>query len=145
MKFNLNSLSQAKTNSRVRVGRGIGSGKGKTSGRGVKGQKARTGHHSVRGFEGGQTPVYMRLPKRGFYNRFSKHVETVTTKQLVSFLKSGAIILREGIVTKEAMKLAGLIRSQNSQVKLLKGYESEVLDFKVESDFASKSVKSLLA
>ena len=59
-------VTKNKKNSRIRVGRGIGSGKGKTSGRGVKGQKARTGHHSVKGFEGGQTPIYIRLPKRGF-------------------------------------------------------------------------------
>jgi len=72
MSLSLTTLPKIKRNSRIRVGRGIGSGKGKTSGRGVKGQKARTGHHSVKGFEGGQTPIYMRLPKKGFTNVLRK-------------------------------------------------------------------------
>ena len=54
----------------MRVGRGIGSGKGKTGGRGVKGQKARTGV-AIKGFEGGQMPLHRRLPKRGFHNIFA--------------------------------------------------------------------------
>jgi len=64
MSLSLKALPKIKRNSRIRVGRGIGSGKGKTSGRGVKGQKARTGHHSVKGFEGGQTPVHMFYAKK---------------------------------------------------------------------------------
>ena len=63
----LDSLPKIKTQHVKRLGRGIGSGKGKTSGRGVKGQKARTGS-SIKGFEGGQTPAHMRLPKKGFKN-----------------------------------------------------------------------------
>ncbi|MBR3696724.1 MAG: 50S ribosomal protein L15 [Clostridia bacterium] len=65
-----------------RVGRGVGSGLGKTSGRGHKGQKARSGGGVRRGFEGGQTPLYRRLPKRGFNNRFSKNYTEVTLTML---------------------------------------------------------------
>ena len=60
-----------KRQTKKRVGRGIGSGLGKTSGRGHKGQKARSGGGVRRGFEGGQTPLYRRLPKRGFNNKFA--------------------------------------------------------------------------
>ena len=63
---------------RRRVGRGIGSGLGKTSGRGHKGQKARSGGGVRRGFEGGQTPLYRRLPKRGFKNIHAKNYTEVT-------------------------------------------------------------------
>ena len=71
----LNTL--IKTNySKLRVGRGIGSGKGKTSGRGVKGQKSRSGV-AISGFEGGQNPLYMRLPKRGFNNPFQKKIQSI--------------------------------------------------------------------
>ena len=70
MKLNDISDNAGAKKARMRVGRGIGSGKGKTAGRGVKGQKARTGV-AVKGFEGGQMPLYRRLPKRGFWNPFS--------------------------------------------------------------------------
>ena len=71
MKLNELSPAEGSTKNRLRVGRGVGSGKGKTAGRGVKGQKARSGV-AVNGFEGGQMPIYMRLPKRGFTARNSK-------------------------------------------------------------------------
>ena len=67
---------------RKRVGRGTGSGKGKTSGKGHKGQKARSGGGVRRGFEGGQTPLYRRLPKRGFTNINSKNYTEVTLTML---------------------------------------------------------------
>ena len=86
-----------------RVGRGVGSGLGKTSGRGQKGQKARSGGGVRRGFEGGQTPLYRRLPKRGFNNRFAKNYTEVT---LTMLNKSEATevtaesLLEEGIIGK---------------------------------------------
>ena len=81
MKLDELKLAQRKT-SRTRVGRGIGSGLGKTSGRGQKGQKSRTGGGVRRGFEGGQTPLYRRLPKRGFNNKFAKDYTEVTLTML---------------------------------------------------------------
>ncbi len=77
---NIKAASEKVT--RRRVGRGIGSGLGKTSGRGHKGQKARTGGGVRRGFEGGQTPLYRRLPKRGFTNIHAKNYTEVTLTML---------------------------------------------------------------
>ena len=92
-----------KKKSAKRVGRGIGSGLGKTSGRGQKGQKARTGGGVRRGFEGGQTPLYRRLPKRGFTNKFAKKYTEVTLTML-SKSKATDItaesLLEEGIIGK---------------------------------------------
>ena len=81
MKLNELKPQEGSTKNRMRVGRGIGSGKGKTSGRGVKGQKARTGV-SIKGFEGGQTPLHRRLPKRGFKNIFATKLVEVTLGRL---------------------------------------------------------------
>jgi large subunit ribosomal protein L15 len=94
---------------RNRVGRGIGSGNGKTAGKGHKGQKARTGGKIRRGFEGGQTPLYRRIPKRGFNNIFSIEYATVNVSDLERF-ENGTVVnmellLNEGIVRKP---LAGL-------------------------------------
>ena len=81
----LNSTSAVKIK-KMRVGRGIGSGKGKTSGRGVKGQKSRSGV-AINGFEGGQNPLYMRLPKRGFNNRFQKKIQSINFHHIELILK----------------------------------------------------------
>ena len=71
------------TRNRKRIGRGPGSGTGEQSGKGVKGQKARTGHHGARlGFEGGQMPMQRRFPKKGFKNHFRKEVFAVNLKDL---------------------------------------------------------------
>ena len=91
--------------SRNRVGRGIGSGNGKTAGKGHKGQKARTGGKIRRGFEGGQTPLYRRIPKRGFNNIFSIEYATVNVSDLERF-EDGTVVniellLNEGILRKE--------------------------------------------
>ena len=102
--MNLNELKPAqKGKTRTRVGRGIGSGLGKTSGRGHKGQKARSGGGVRRGFEGGQTPLYRRLPKRGFTNIHAKNYTEVTLTML-SKSKSEDVtaetLLEEGIIGK---------------------------------------------
>ena len=90
MKLNeLKNKSGARKNP-IRVGRGIGSGKGKTSGRGHKGFKSRSGS-AIKGFEGGQMPIYMRLPKRGFNNIFSKRHQTVNIGRLQSAIDGGKI------------------------------------------------------
>ena len=87
-----------------RVGRGIGSGLGKTSGRGQKGQKARTGGGVRRGFEGGQTPLYRRLPKRGFTNKFAKSYTEVTLTMLNKSSKdevTAESLIADGIISKK--------------------------------------------
>ena len=89
-----------------RLGRGIGSGKGKTSGKGVKGQKAREGV-ALNGFEGGQLPIYRRLPKRGFNNIFRKEYAPVNLGALEKALESGRLT---SPVNEDALKAAGLVR-----------------------------------
>jgi large subunit ribosomal protein L15 len=91
-----------------RLGRGIGSGKGKTSGKGVKGQKARTGV-SLNGFEGGQMPIYRRLPKRGFKNVFRKEYAPVNLGVLEAAIAAGRIDATQPI-TEESLRSAGLVR-----------------------------------
>jgi large subunit ribosomal protein L15 len=114
----LNTLPKIKTQSRKRIGRGIGSGKGKTSGKGHKGQKARTGHHSVKGFEGGQTPIYMRLPKKGFKNSLRKEYEVVNIADIVRLVEAKKIEENQEL-SKEGLKNLGLIKNVKSQVKLI--------------------------
>lgn len=93
------------TTTSKRVGRGIGSGLGKTVGKGHKGQKARTGGKIRRGFEGGQTPLYRRLPKRGFKNHFAKEYAVVNLSDLEKFENgttvNAELLLSEGIIRKE--------------------------------------------
>lgn len=102
--MNLTDLKSAQKNvKRTRVGRGIGSGLGKTSGRGQKGQKSRSGGGVRRGFEGGQTPLYRRLPKRGFKNIFAKQYTEVTLTMLNKSKATDVTaesLLEEGIIGK---------------------------------------------
>ena len=100
-----------------RVGRGIGSGKGKTSGKGVKGQKAREGV-SLNGFEGGQLPIYRRLPKRGFHNVSRKEFAPVNLGTIDQAIEAGK--LEAGAITEAALERAGLVRlAKVSGVRLL--------------------------
>ena len=140
MSLSLQSLPKIKRNSKIRVGRGIGSSKGKTSGRCVKGQKARTGHHSVKGFEGGQTPVHMRLPKRGFVNNIKKEIETVNIRDLVNLIENKKI-KSDSEINKEQLESLGLIRNKKSIVKLIMGKSKVDLNFKVLVDKYSKNAK----
>lgn len=104
--------------SRIRVGRGIGSGKGKTGGRGVKGQKARAGV-AVKGFEGGQMPLYRRLPKRGFHNLFSKDLNEVNLGRIQQAVEAGKLD-DKAAVTIETLVSAGVItRQAKDGVKIL--------------------------
>ena len=93
------------TTTQRRVGRGTGSGLGKTSGKGHKGQKARTGGKIRRGFEGGQTPLYRRIPKRGFKNHFAKVYAVINVSDLERFEDNTTVdaktLLSEGIIRKE--------------------------------------------
>ncbi len=100
-----------------RLGRGIGSGKGKTSGKGVKGQKAREGV-ALNGFEGGQMPIYRRLPKRGFFNLFRKEYSPVNLGVLEAALASGKLDAGQPI-TEATLEAAGLMRGRLNGVRLL--------------------------
>ena len=103
--------------SRVRVGRGIGSGVGKTGGRGQKGQKSRSGV-SVFGFEGGQMPLHMRLPKRGFNNVFAKDYAEVNVGAIQKAIDSGQLDVK-GTLDHQALQAAGLARGGKDGVRLL--------------------------
>ncbi|RKF22042.1 50S ribosomal protein L15 [Altericroceibacterium spongiae] len=116
--------------SRMRVGRGIGSGKGKTSARGQKGQKSRSGV-AVKGFEGGQMPLHMRLPKRGFNNPFGKDYAEVNLGMIQKFIDSGKLDAGQTI-DHDALKAAGLARGGKDGVRLLgKGELTAKANFKV--------------
>jgi len=137
--LNLNSLPKAKTKNRKRIGRGIGSGVGKTSGRGVKGQKARTGS-SIKGFEGGQTPVYRRLPKKGFASLKEKSCEVVSIKNIFRVLSKRSDSTQE--ITKEKLKEFGLINDSNSTVKLIMSSDTLSLPkVKIAVDLYSEKAK----
>ncbi len=142
MSLTLQHLPKIKRQDKTRVGRGIGSGKGKTSGRGVKGQKARTGHHSVKGFEGGQTPVHMRLPKKGFTNNNAVKTEAVSISRIISLLNSGKISSTQD-VTKQVLKDCGLVKSTKSIIKLIMGSDNSCpeLSIKISVDKYSENAK----
>jgi large subunit ribosomal protein L15 len=136
MKLNEISDNAGSSKERLRVGRGIGSGKGKTGGRGVKGQKARTGV-AVKGFEGGQMPLHRRLPKRGFWNPFSTKYNEVNLGRIQEAVDSGKLAAGE-TVTIDALLAAGVCSKGRDGVKLLgKGEISAKLTFEVAA--ASKS------
>ena len=121
---------------KMRVGRGIGSGKGKTSGRGQKGQKSRSGV-AVKGFEGGQMPLHMRLPKRGFNNIFGKDFAEVNLGMVQKFIDAQKLDAK-GVIDHETLKAAGLARGGKDGVRLLaKGELTTKVSFKVAG--ASKS------
>ena len=102
---------------RVRVGRGIGSGKGKTGGRGVKGQKARSGV-AIKGFEGGQMPIYRRLPKRGFTNIFKTDYAVVSLGRIQTAIDAKKLDPK-ATIDAAALKAAGVIRRPKDGVRLL--------------------------
>jgi large subunit ribosomal protein L15 len=136
MKLNQISDNAGSSKERMRVGRGIGSGKGKTAGRGVKGQKARTGV-AVKGFEGGQMPLHRRLPKRGFWNPFSTDYNEVNLGRIQQAVDTGKLAAGEP-VTLEALVAAGVCSKPRDGVKLLgNGEISTKLTFEVAA--ASKS------
>ena len=115
----LNELAprEGSTKGRMRVGRGPGSGKGKTAGRGVKGQKSRTGV-SIAGFEGGQMPLHMRLPKRGFRNPFAKKLVEVNLWRIAQAIEAGKLDAKKPIDA-AALIAAGVIRRERDGIRLL--------------------------
>ncbi|GLS44866.1 50S ribosomal protein L15 [Methylobacterium brachythecii] len=117
MKLNEIHDNEGATKNRMRVGRGIGSGKGKTAGRGVKGQKARTGV-SIKGFEGGQMPLHRRLPKRGFNNLYSTDLNEVNLGRVQQAIDAGKLD-KAATVTVASLIEAGIISRARDGVKLL--------------------------
>ena len=113
MKLNNIYPNEGATKTRKRVGRGVGSGTGKTSGKGEKGQNARSGGGVRPGFEGGQLPLFRRLPKRGFSNaKFKTRYAVINLSDLNRF-EDGAV------VTPELLKEMGLLKNQLDGVKVL--------------------------
>ena len=140
MKLNDIRDNQGARKSRMRVGRGIGSGKGKTAGRGQKGAKARSGV-SVNGFEGGQMPLHMRIPKRGFNNIFAKDFAEVNLGLIQKAIDAGKLDAK-AVVDHAALKAAGLARGGKDGVRLLgKGEFTLKVSFKV--DGVSKGARGL--
>jgi large subunit ribosomal protein L15 len=130
MKLNEIRDNQGARKSKMRVGRGIGSGKGKTAGRGQKGQKSREGV-SIAGFEGGQMPLHMRLPKRGFNNIFAKDYAEVNLGAIQKMIDAGKLSA-DGTLDHDALKAAGLARGGKDGVRLLgKGAITSKLSFRV--------------
>ena len=130
MKLNEIKDNDGARKGRMRVGRGIGSGKGKTAGRGQKGQKSRTGV-SINGFEGGQMPLHMRIPKRGFNNPFAKDYAEVNLGQLQKLIEAGTLAT-DGTIDHAALQAIGIARGGKHGVRILaKGTFSSKLAFRV--------------
>tara|TARA_Y100001958_G_C21208093_1_gene534047 strand:- start:993 stop:1445 length:453 start_codon:yes stop_codon:yes gene_type:complete len=122
--------------SKMRVGRGIGSGKGKTSGRGVKGQKSRSGV-AIKSFEGGQMPLYRRLPKRGFNAIEKTNITILNLNKIQTFIEKKSINTND-ILNSELLKKLKLIKNNSSKLKILGSGEIKS-KINIEADLASKS------
>ena len=133
----LNNIVKIKT-PKKRLGRGIGTGKGKTSGRGVKGQKSRSGV-SIKSYEGGQMPLYRRLPKRGFNPISKKKIAKINLNQLQAFVDSGRIELSD-LINLEILKKKRIINKSFSKYKIL-GSGNLNSKINIEADFSSVSAK----
>jgi len=121
---------------KIRVGRGIGSGKGKTSGRGVKGQKSRSGV-AIKSFEGGQMPLYRRLPKRGFNPILRKKIAILNLDKIQSFIDKKSLKSSD-IINSELLKKLRLINKNSMKLKIL-GSGNIKDKVNIEADLASKS------
>ena len=131
------------TTSKKRVGRGLGSGLGKTSGRGQKGQKSRSGV-TIKGFEGGQMPIHMRLPRRGFNNKFAKHFNEVNVGRIQTAIDDKKLDASKP-VTVQALIDAGVVRRAHDGVRLLgRGELKSKVSFEV-TGASSGAVKAVEA
>ena len=138
----LNSLRYKVKLKKMRVGRGIGSGKGKTSGRGHKGQKSRRGV-AIKSFEGGQMPLYRRLPKRGF-NPIKNNIVAVLNLENIQKLIDTKKIKNSDKIDLSLLKKLKLINKKIKKIKILGN--GELKDkVSLEVDFISKSVKDKLS
>ena len=137
---NLNSTLQIKIK-KMRVGRGIGSGKGKTSGRGVKGQKSRSGV-AIKSFEGGQMPLYRRLPKRGFNPLKKEKIAVINLNKIQNLIEAKKLSENEKINI-DTLKKANILSKSYKKIKILGSGE---IKFKINltADFISKSAKDKL-
>lgn len=135
----LNNLVSVANKDKKILGRGIGSGKGKTSGRGHKGQKARTSG-GVKGFEGGQTPIYRRLPKHGFKHHVETGIDVLTTDLILSLIEANKL---GNEISKQELIDKGIIHKGNL-VKLISGKKGINVSFKIEVDKASEKVKKYM-
>lgn len=139
-------LNQIKDNARARsekkrLGRGIGSGLGKTSGRGGKGQTARSGV-SLNGFEGGQNPIYRRLPKRGFVNIHAVPFFELTFKKIETLLKSNKIS-KDGVINEELLRTLRIMRPLHQGISLIATGELST-PMNIEVNRASKKVQEIV-
>ena len=134
----LNSLNYKVKTKKIRLGRGIGSGKGKTSGRGHKGQKARSGT-AIKSFEGGQMPLYRRLPKRGFNPIKKNNIAIINLQQLQEFISKGKLNTKI-LINLNELKKNKILKNKINKIKLLGN--GDIKDkINLEVDFISKSAK----
>ena len=127
--------------SKIRVGRGIGSGKGKTSGRGVKGQKSRSGV-AIKSFEGGQMPLYRRLPKRGFNPISKDQIAILNLEKIQTFIDKKTIDTKD-VLNSDLLKKLKIINKNSSKLKILG--TGEIKDkINIEANLASKSAVAKL-
>ena len=134
----LNSLNYKVKTKKIRLGRGIGSGKGKTSGRGHKGQKARSGI-AIKSFEGGQMPLYRRLPKRGFNSIKKNNIAIINLQQLQEFISKGKLNTKI-LINLNELKKNKILKNKINKIKLLGN--GDIKDkINLEVDFISKSAK----
>ena len=136
--MNLNSFKYKIKKKKIRPGRGIGSGKGKTSGRGHKGQKSRSGV-AIKSFEGGQMPLYRRLPKRGFNSIKKNIIATINLQQLQEFISKGKLNAKI-LINLNELKKNKILKGRIDKIKLLGN--GDIKDkINIEVDFISKSAK----
>ena len=136
--MNLNSLNLKVKSKKIRLGRGIGSGKGKTCGRGHKGQKARSGV-AIKSFEGGQMPLYRRLPKRGFNTIKKNNIAIINLQQLQEFISKGKLNTKI-LINLNELKKNKILKNKINKIKLLGN--GDIKDkINLEVDFISKSAK----
>ena len=136
----LNTTSKV-ISKKMRVGRGIGSGKGKTSGRGVKGQKSRSGV-AIKSFEGGQMPLYRRLPKRGFNPIRKIKIAKINLEKIQTFIDK-KVISSSDIINAKLLKELKIINRNSQQLKILGTGEIKI-KINIEADLISKSAKEKL-
>ena len=137
---NLNTMVKVKTK-KMWVGRGIGSGKGKTSGRGVKGQKSRSGV-AIKSFEGGQMPLYRRLPKRGFNPLKKEKIAILNLDKIQKFIENKKIS-QDSKIDIETLKKANIVNKSFNKIKILGSGEIK-FKLNLSVDFISKSAKEKL-
>ena len=136
--MNLNSLNYKVKSKKIRLGRGIGSGKGKTSGRGHKGQKARSGV-AIKNFEGGQMPLYRRVPKRGFKRINKNNIAILNLQQLQKYISKGKLNSKN-LINLSEFKKKEILKGKINKIKLL-GNGNIKDKINIEVDFISKSAK----